>query len=102
MPPSLVFYTGARIEKLETPDDVASHLAQHPRARVVIDSRQEQLVAAIMPVGCGVLARVPTLSGRDFLLLGPLPVPVVPLAINAPQPVQNWAAIHPTAAANSP
>ena len=102
VPPSLVFYTGARIEKLETPDDVASHLAQHPRARVVIDSRQEQLVAAIMPVGCGVLARVPTLSGRDFLLLGPLPVPVVPLAINAPQPVQNWAAIHPTAAANSP
>ena len=73
MPPSLVFYTGARIEKLETADDVAAHLRQHPLARVVIDSRQETLVTEALPPGCGVLSRVPTLSDHDFLLLGRLP-----------------------------
>ena len=73
VPPSLVFYTGARIEKLETADDVAAHLRQHPLARVVIDSRQETLVTEALPPGCGVLSRVPTLSDHDFLLLGRLP-----------------------------
>ena len=72
VPPSLVFYTGARIEKLETADDVAAHLRQHPRARVVIDSRQETLVAESLPPGCGVLSRVPTLAEHDFLLIGRL------------------------------
>ena len=73
VPPSLVFYTGARIEKLETADDVAAHLRQHPLARVVIDSRQETLVTEALPPGCGVLSRVPTLADHDFLLLGRLP-----------------------------
>ncbi len=73
VPPSLVFYTGARIEKLDTVDDVAAHLRRHPRARVVIDSRQEALVSASLPPGCGVLSRVPTLAEHDFLLLGRLP-----------------------------
>jgi 4-amino-4-deoxy-L-arabinose transferase-like glycosyltransferase len=73
VPPSLVFYTNARIEKLETADDVASHLRRHPRARVVIDSRQETLVSAILPPDCGVLSRVPTLGEHDFLLIGRLP-----------------------------
>jgi hypothetical protein len=72
VPPSLVFYTGARIEKLETAEDVAAHLRRHPRSRVVIDSRQESLVTASLPPGCGVLSRVPTLSEHDFLLLGRL------------------------------
>ena len=73
VPPSLVFYTGARIEKLETADDVAAHLRQHPLARVVIDSRQETLVTDALPPGCGVLSRVQTLADHDFLLLGRLP-----------------------------
>jgi 4-amino-4-deoxy-L-arabinose transferase-like glycosyltransferase len=73
VPPSLVFYTGARIQKLETASDVAAHLRRHPRARVVIDSRQESLVTATLPPDCGVLSRVPTLSDHDFLLLGRLP-----------------------------
>jgi len=73
VPPSLVFYTGARIEKLETADDVAAHLRQHPLARVVIDSRQETLVSEALPSGCGLLSRVPTLADHDFLLLGRLP-----------------------------
>jgi 4-amino-4-deoxy-L-arabinose transferase-like glycosyltransferase len=72
VPPSLVFYTGARIEKLETVDDVAAHLRRYPRARVVIDSRQETLVAASLPPDCGVLSRVPTLAEHDFLLIGRL------------------------------
>ena len=73
VPPSLVFYTGARIEKLETADDVAAHLRQHPLARVVIDSRQETLVEESLPPGCGVLCRVPTLADHAFLLIGRLP-----------------------------
>jgi 4-amino-4-deoxy-L-arabinose transferase-like glycosyltransferase len=73
VPPSLVFYTGARIAKLDTADDVAAHLRQHPRSRVVIDSRQETLVTEALPPGCGVLSRVPTLSDHHFLLLGRLP-----------------------------
>jgi len=81
VPPSLVFYTGLRIEKLETADDVAAHLRRHPRARVVIDSRQETLVTESLPPGCGVLSRVPTLSDHDFLLIGRLPEHDTPLAL---------------------
>ena len=73
VPPSLVFYTGARIQKLETDDDVAAHLRRYPQARVVIDSRQESLVMASLPPGCGVLSRVPTLTEHDFLLIGRIP-----------------------------
>ena len=81
VPPSLVFYTNARIDKLDTAADVAAHLRRHPRARVVIDSRQEQLVTAMLPAGCGVLARVPTLGRHDFLLLGRRPEHDAPLAL---------------------
>lgn len=70
VPPSLVFYTGARIDRLSTPEEVAAILARHADARVVIDSRQLAVVAAVLPPGCGVLARVPTLTGREYLLLG--------------------------------
>jgi len=80
VPPSLVFYTGAMIEKLDTAADVAAHLRQHPRSRVVIDGRQEALVAAALPFGYGVLARVPTLSRHEYLLLGRLPGHEAPLA----------------------
>jgi 4-amino-4-deoxy-L-arabinose transferase-like glycosyltransferase len=81
VPPSLVFYTGARIEKLDTAADVATHLRRHPRSRVVIDSRQEALVMAALPPGCGILARVPTLSPHDFLLIGRQPGSDAPLAL---------------------
>ena len=82
VPPSLVFYTGARIERLDTAADVARHLRRHPRSRVVIDDRQERLVTAVLPPGCGVLARVPTLDRHDVLLLGRLPGGEHPLACN--------------------
>ena len=74
VPPSLVFYTGGRMQKLDTAADVAAHLTGHPRALVVIDSRQESLVLPALPPGHGVLARMPTLSPDDYLLLGPLPI----------------------------
>jgi len=80
VPPSLVFYTGSTVTKLETPADVATHLRQHPRARVVIDGRQETVVAAALPFGYGVLARVPTLSRHEYLVLGPLAGQDDPLA----------------------
>ena len=75
VPPSLVFYTGARIEKLDTAADVAAHLRRHALARVVIDSRQESLVTECLPPDCGVLSRVPTLAEHEFLLIGRLPGP---------------------------
>jgi hypothetical protein len=81
VPPSLVFYTGARIEKLDTAADVAAHLRRHARSRVVIDGRQENLVASSLPFGYGVLARVPTLSRHEYLLLGRLPGRDEPLAL---------------------
>lgn len=73
VPPSLVFYAGGRMQKLDAPADVAAHLAGHPLSLVVIDSRQEQLVAPELPPGCGVLCRIPTLSAAEYLLLGTLP-----------------------------
>lgn len=73
VPPSLVFYAHSRIEKLDTAADVAAHLRRHRLARVVIDSRQEELVTASLPPGHGVLCRVPTVAEHDFLLIGRLP-----------------------------
>jgi 4-amino-4-deoxy-L-arabinose transferase-like glycosyltransferase len=75
VPPSLVFYTGATVERLDTAEQVAAFLARHPRARVVVDSRQEQLVDAVLPPGCAILDRVPTLADHDYLLVGRTPPP---------------------------
>ena len=69
-PPSLVFYTGGRIERLDDAAGVAAHLRHHPDSRVVIDARQRSLVAPLLPAGCDVLDRISTLSGHDYLLLG--------------------------------
>jgi len=70
VPPSLVFYSGCRIDRLETPADVVDHLTARPRSRVVIDSRQEGVVMPLLPAGVAVLARVPTIGDHDYLLLG--------------------------------
>jgi 4-amino-4-deoxy-L-arabinose transferase-like glycosyltransferase len=69
-PPSLVFYTGSRIERLDDAAGVAAHLRNHPESRVVIDVRQQGLVTPLLPPGCDVLDRITTLSGHDYLLLG--------------------------------
>jgi 4-amino-4-deoxy-L-arabinose transferase-like glycosyltransferase len=84
VPPSLVFYTGCCIAKLDTAADVARHLTAHPRSRVVIDSRQADLVLPLVPAGAGVLARVPTIGDHDYLLLGPAAAGAVasPLALH--------------------
>lgn len=84
VPPSLVFYAGGTMRKLDTAADVAAHLADDPRALVVIDSRQQALVMPALPPTCGVLSRISTLSVSEYLLLGPLPAEaaVGPLACN--------------------
>ncbi len=84
VPPSLVFYVGGTMQKLDTAADVAAHLTGHKHSLVVVDSRQESLVAAALPPGCGVIARISTLSAAEYLLLGPLPPrgAVDPLACN--------------------
>ncbi|MFM8434102.1 MAG: ArnT family glycosyltransferase [Planctomycetia bacterium] len=71
VPPSVVFYTRTTVAKLDTPTDVARHLASHPQARVVIDSRHEPLVRDALPPDCTVLARIPTLDERHYIVLGP-------------------------------
>ncbi len=69
-PPSLVFYTGGSIERLDDAAGVAAHLRNYADARVVIDVRQQSLVSPLLPAGCDVLDRISTLSGHDYLLLG--------------------------------
>ena len=66
-----MFYARTTVAKLDTPEDVARHLAGHPQARVVIDSRHETLVREALPPGCTVLARIPTLDERHYLVVGP-------------------------------
>ena len=73
VPPSVVFYARTTVAKLDTPDDVARHLAHHPRARVVVDSRHVPLVRDSLPPGCDVLARIPTFDDRHYVVLGPPP-----------------------------
>ena len=82
IPPSLVFYTRSQVAKLDTPEDVVRHLSNRPHARLLIDSRHEHLVTAAIPAGYGVIARVPTLSANQHLVIGPLPSAAPPLALN--------------------
>jgi 4-amino-4-deoxy-L-arabinose transferase-like glycosyltransferase len=81
VPPSVVFYARTTVAKLDTPDDVAGHLAGHPQARVVIDSRHLERVADAIPPDCGVIARIPTLSTHHYVVIGARPMDV-PLALN--------------------
>ncbi|NDC53464.1 MAG: phospholipid carrier-dependent glycosyltransferase [Planctomycetia bacterium] len=78
VPPTVVFYARSTVAKLETAADVARHLASHPHARVVIDSRHEAIACASLPPDCTVLARIPTLDDRHYVVFGP------PLRENAP------------------
>lgn len=81
VPPSLVYYADARVAKLDTATDAARHLASHPQARLVVDSRHEHLLQADLPADCRVLARIPTLGDRHYVVLGPPPRPEASLAI---------------------
>lgn len=81
VPPSLVYYADTSVAKLDTASDAARHLASHPQARLMIDSRHELLVRAELPADCTVLARVPTLSDRHYVVLGPPPRPDASLAL---------------------
>jgi hypothetical protein len=81
VPPSLVFYADTDIAKLDTPADAARHLASHPQARLVVDSRHEHLVQPDLPADCAVLARIPTLGDRHYVVLGRSPDPGTSLAL---------------------
>jgi 4-amino-4-deoxy-L-arabinose transferase-like glycosyltransferase len=81
VPPSVVFYARTTVAKLDTPHDVASHLAGHPQARVVIDSRHLERVIDAIPPHCGVIARIPTLAEHHYVVIGAKPTDV-PLALN--------------------
>jgi 4-amino-4-deoxy-L-arabinose transferase-like glycosyltransferase len=81
VPPSLVFYTHARVGKLDTPEDVVRHLTRSQNPRVVIDSRHEHLVSAAIPPGFGVLARIPILADHHYVVIGPETAPEGSVAI---------------------
>ena len=73
VPPSLVYYADAPVAKLDTATEAARHLASHPQARLVVDSRHEHLVRPELPADCRVLACIPTLGDRQYVVLGPPP-----------------------------
>jgi len=79
VPPSLVFYARSSVAKLDTPEDVARHLASHHRPRLLVDSRHEPQVTDAIPPGCGVIARIPTLADHHYVVIGPLPTEGVAL-----------------------
>jgi 4-amino-4-deoxy-L-arabinose transferase-like glycosyltransferase len=81
VPPSVVFYARTTVAKLDTPDDVARHLADGPQARLVIDSRHLERVIDAIPPHCGVIARIPTLAEHHYVVIGARPTEV-PLALN--------------------
>jgi 4-amino-4-deoxy-L-arabinose transferase-like glycosyltransferase len=81
VPPSVVFYARTTVAKLDTPDDVASHLVGHPQARVVIDSRHLERVIDAIPSQCGVIARIPTLAEHHYVVIGATQTEL-PLALN--------------------
>lgn len=72
-PPSLVFYSGGHVPRLDDAAAVAAHLAARPDAHVVVDSRFVDAIADIVPSGHGVLSQVHTVAARSLLLVGPLP-----------------------------
>jgi 4-amino-4-deoxy-L-arabinose transferase-like glycosyltransferase len=74
-PPSIVFYAGGPLPTLETPADVARHLASHADARLIVTSRMIDELSDVIPAGHGVVAEAHTLSARHLLLIGPLPPP---------------------------
>jgi len=72
-PPSIVFYAREPVPKLETPVDVARHLAAHPDARLIVDSRMIDDLSRTIPASHGVVAEARTVSARHLLLIAPLP-----------------------------
>ncbi len=81
VPPSVVFYARTTVAKLDTSDDVAGHLASHPHARVVIDSRHLERVADAIPPHCGVITRIPTLAAHEYVVIGAMQTEM-PIALN--------------------
>lgn len=72
-PPSLVFYAGGPVPRLDDAAAVAAHLAARHDACIVVDSRFLDALADLVPRGHGVLSRVHTVASRSLVLVGPLP-----------------------------
>jgi 4-amino-4-deoxy-L-arabinose transferase-like glycosyltransferase len=72
-PPSIVFYAGGPLPTLETPADVARHLASHADARLIVTSRMIDELSDVIPASHGTVAETRTVSARHLLLIGPLP-----------------------------
>ena len=76
-PASASFYAGrlaadGRVAAIDEPAEVAAFVRAHPGAPLVVDARWEDLVAAELPAGYGVLRSVTVLpEARQLVLFGP-------------------------------
>lgn len=83
-PPSLVFYFGRPVPRVETPEAVAGHLASRPDSLLVVDSRLMSAVERAIPASHDVVARVKTVSARTLVLIGPTPPRLAGDAVSRP------------------
>ena len=76
-PASASFYAGrlaanGQVTAIDEPAEVAAFVTAHPGAPLVVDARWEDLVAAELPAGYGVLRSVTVLpEARELVLFGP-------------------------------
>lgn len=83
-PASTSFYAGliaaeARVADLDEPAAVASFVAEHRGAPIVVDARWDDLVAAVLPEHYGILRTVTVLpESRELVLFGPIGDPPAP------------------------
>ncbi|MFM8413911.1 MAG: ArnT family glycosyltransferase [Planctomycetota bacterium] len=83
-PASTTFYAGlvaagAHVADLDEPAAVASFVAEHPGAPIVVDARWDDLVAAVLPDHYGILRTVTVLpESRELVLFGSIGEPPRP------------------------
>ena len=80
-PASASFYAGrlaanGQVAAIDEPAEVAAFVRANPGAPLVVDARWEELVAAELPAGYGVLRSVTVLpEARELVLFGPTDSP---------------------------
>ena len=71
-PPSLVFYSGGPVTKLQTQVDVKRHLTSRQDASLVVDRRKFHLLSRSIPKSHGIISEANTVSSRHLILIGPV------------------------------
>ena len=71
-PPSLVFYSGGPVTKLQTQFDVKRHLTSRKDASLIVDRRKFHLLSRSIPKSHGIVSEANTVSSRHLILIGPV------------------------------